>query len=489
MKEETKKVKKLLYDNRYRLGMVVLIYQSTLIAIGLVNFPYLDDAARQLNGRTDFAFSYSRWGSEIASWFVQGSRHLTDLGLTTPILTGCILAITSILAVYILNNKKLEWVPLACSTIIGLNPWFLQCVSFRFDSPYLALSLFFSIFPFLWWCNKTIFFCLSFFSVFAMCNTYQSSSGIYIVMVLTLGLRDLLSDTNIKELMRNVLIAAVSYFLGMFLFLFEMRFNPELSSRGGTTQIAGIFEMPQTIVKNIYNYFGTILTQSAKIWIVLTALIFILFLIKTLFASQKTSILTIIITCLYLVLAAVFSYGVLLVFSESLATWNPRYAYGFGVFVAIIMIRLTSKNEFKSINWVSKGISLLFTYYLISFVFTYAVTLEYQKESLEKQSVILATDLKTVLSDENKNIYMNRFFNETPILLNSEINYPILRALIPRNSDLYFINQIILNTYTGVGVSITPIPEEFDQASAELVLSNIYYDIYSKDKSLYIFMK
>lgn len=192
---------------------------------------------------------------------------------------------------------------------------------------------------------------------------------------------------------------------------------------------------------------------------------------------------------MYLILAAVFSYGVFLVFTESLATWNPRYAYGFGVFIAIIMICLTAKSSSRSINLASKGISLLLTYYLISFVFTYAVTLNYQKESFEKQSVILATDLKSTLSTENRNVHMNKLFRETPVLLNSEINYPILRALIPRNDDLYFVNNIIFNTYTGLDVSISQIPEAFDQSSAKFEVSNIYYDIYSKDDSLYIFMK
>ncbi|QQV79596.1 glucosyltransferase domain-containing protein [Enterococcus faecalis] len=39
-------------------------------------------------------------------------------------------------------TKKISWGSSLVATLIGLNPWFLQCLSFRFDSPYMALSIF-----------------------------------------------------------------------------------------------------------------------------------------------------------------------------------------------------------------------------------------------------------------------------------------------------------------------------------------------------------
>lgn len=99
---------------------------AAILSIGIVNFPYIDDAGRRIYGDTGFAESYCRWGSEIALWIVQGSRHLTDMGLTTHILTAIILTISSIIVGYVLNDKKFNWVSLICSTFIGLNTWFLQ---------------------------------------------------------------------------------------------------------------------------------------------------------------------------------------------------------------------------------------------------------------------------------------------------------------------------------------------------------------------------
>lgn len=136
-------------ENKAYLLLIILIYQVAVLSIGIINFPYLDDNARQVAGMTDFGTTYARWGSEFLSWFVQGSRHLTDLGLTTPILTGLILSLTSILAIYIINDQKISWGSSLVATLIGLNPWFLQCLSFRFDSPYMALSIFVRFFLFI----------------------------------------------------------------------------------------------------------------------------------------------------------------------------------------------------------------------------------------------------------------------------------------------------------------------------------------------------
>lgn len=138
-----------LKENRYKLFLIFAIYLTAILSIGMVNYPYLDDCLRQITGITGFAESYCRWGSEISSQIIQGSRHLTDMGLTTHIITAITLGFSSIIAVYVLNDKKFSWVSAACSTIIGLNPWFLGCISFRFDSPYMALSVLLSIVPFL----------------------------------------------------------------------------------------------------------------------------------------------------------------------------------------------------------------------------------------------------------------------------------------------------------------------------------------------------
>lgn len=480
-----------LKENKNKIFVLFLIYQSVIVSIGILNYPYIDDSFRQLHGVTDFAWSYSRWGSELLSWGIQGSRHLTDLGLTTNILSAIFLTFASSIVVYVLTDGKLNWLPLLASSLIGLNPWFLECLSFRFDSPYMSLSILASVFPFLWWNKKKpIFFCISILGIFIMCNTYQASSGIYIIMVLTLLFKNLLHHTSILLVIKKTCLSALAFFISMIAYSGEMRLNPHLAERGGNLAIASIHTIPSTIQKNVIMLFNTIHDQSAKIWIVLGFFLLILFILSSLVKSKVPIILGIVYSIAYLFLAFIFSYGVFLIFSDPLASARPRYMHGFGTLIGIILILLCDKTPSRLLNKTSCVLTGLFVYYIISFAFTYSASLGYQKEAFERQSVILTSDIKNFVSDTRKDVFMNQLFKDSPVLQNTEVNYPILKKLIPANTDLYWPNITIFNNYSNLNLNIQYFDAtHFNFADKKLELSNAYYDIYSTTNQLYIYMK
>ncbi|OEH81927.1 hypothetical protein BCR26_03345 [Enterococcus rivorum] len=478
-----------LLENRNKLILVFVIYQVAILSIGIINYPYIDDVIRQLDGRTDFAWAYSRWGSEIASWLVQGSRHLTDMGLTTHILTGIILSFSSIIVVYVLNGKKLEWMPVTVSILIGINPWFLQCISFRFDSPYMALSILVSFIPFLWWNKNKCFFIASIVGVFLMCNTYQGSSGLYIIMVLALTFKTLTSNNSFLPSLKKVTLAAIAYVLAMIMYIFVTKLNPEMSTRD-TAAIANIRELPSIIVRNITEYFSTIINQSAKIWIVFLLILLILFLISSIFRSEVSPAKSFIYSLVYLALGSIMSYGVFLISEHSLVTMAPRYGYGLSIFASITLIMLTQKINVRFLDISIKVVASLLFYYILTFSFIYASTLNVQKEAFERQSVILSTDLKNIVNNDRKQVYMNKLFKDSPVLLNSTRNYPILRDLVPKNESLYWPNITLFNTYSGLNVNIQPFDfNNFDSTSKNLETSNYYYDIFSEKNKIYIIVK
>ncbi|MCA5014171.1 MULTISPECIES: glucosyltransferase domain-containing protein [unclassified Enterococcus] len=477
--------------NKTLLLMTVIIYQAVTVAIGIVNFPYMDDTVRQRVGNTDFASTYSRWGSELASWFVQGSRHLTDMGLFTHILTGFILTVASVIVVFTLNNKKLSALSLIVSTLIGLNPWFLQSISFRFDSPYMALSILFSVLPFLWWESKArIFFILSAFSILMMCNTYQASSGIYIVMVLALSLKTLLAGGKIGPVLKKSLLSAGAYIVAMIAYLIETKFNPDLANRGGNVAIAAFKDIPKTLVANISMYLHSIIDQSTKVWMILFVLLIVLFIVVS-FVQAKERSLSLLFIGLYLVLGAILSYGVFLIFPEKLALAAPRYAYGFSVFTAITLILLLDHKlspQWK--NMAIKGTISLFCYYLLSFPFVYASALHYQKDAFVRQSMMLAISLKNLVTANTKQVYATMLFKDSPVFNNTKQNYPILQEMVPPNSAIFFPNQVVFKTYTGMDIMIESFDfATFDKEHSELKSSDYYYDIYEKDNQLYVLVK
>lgn len=491
LKQEMHALKNWINENKVLLFITILIYQMAILAIGLVNFPYMDDSARQLTGTTDFGITYSRWGSEIGSWVVQGSRHLTDMGLVTPILTGIILAITSIIVVYSLNDKKLAVVPLIISTLIGLNPWFLQNVSFRFDSPYMAMSIFFSVLPFLWWDKKSgMFFITSIISLFLMCNTYQASSGVYIILVLALSFKEITSNENYLASLKKISWSLIAYIVAMLAYVIELKFNPELASRGGNVVIAELKDFPEVILSNSQMYLNTIMEQSSRIWLLLFGLLVFLFVLFNCINSKINPIKNLFFSLLYLIFSSILSYGVFLIFPEKLALAAPRYAYGFSIFVSITLILFVGKLASNWLSIITRFLICLFCYYILSFPFIYASALHYQKEAFERQSILLASNLKDLVNNETKNVYSTMLFKDSPIFMNTEKNYPILKELVPPNSVIFWPNQRLFKTYTGLNITIMPLNlDTFEEKDTDVKIDDYYHKIYERDNNLYIFVK
>ena len=428
--------------------------------------------------------------SEVASWLVQGSRHLTDMGLTTHILTALILATASVIALLCLTDK-ITIITAIASTIIGLNPWFLQCISFRFDSPYMALSVLFSFLPFLWWKkNNYLFFGISFISLLLMCNTYQSSSGIYIIMVLALSLKDLLAGKNFLKVLLQISFSGISYILAIFAYSLETTFNTQLAARGLIVKTASLKDIPTTFLSNTRMYLSYIFNQSTKMWILLFTILILLFIASIIINSKISLIKAFIYSILYIICSEIFSYGVYLIFIERLAEAQPRYAYGFSIFVAITIILLLDNVAVSFIKIPTLIITCLFCYYVLSFPFVYASALHYQINSFETQSVMLATELKDLVDDSTTNIYANKLFKNSPVFDNTSRNYQILHELIPDNSSLYWPNQWLFSTITGLKMNINSFnPTEQNLNTNNLEVDNYYYQIYKQDNNLFILMK
>lgn len=176
-------------------------------------------------------------------------------------------------------HKKLSLLDLAAALLVGFNPWFLQNLSFRFNCSYMTLSLLFSVISFLFSNkNKVLFLAVSILSIFLMYNTYQASSGIYVVMVLALSLKQLLDNQSFGDVFKKSLVAMISYISAMFLCLIGTKFNPGIATRGGMITIASIKNIPKTILVNNQMYLSKITNQRTKLCILLVFILVILWI-------------------------------------------------------------------------------------------------------------------------------------------------------------------------------------------------------------------
>ncbi len=481
-----------LKTNKNKVLIVFAIYCACILSIGIVNFPYYDDVGRRIYGTTTFWKDFCRLLSEISSYIVHGSSHLTDMGLTAFFLSALIMTFSSVLLLYIFiyqSNKKVTWISTVASVYIGINPWFLQCLSYHFDSPYICLSILVSIIPFLFYKNKKMFFGTSLLGCFLMCNSYQASSGIFLIILITLLYIDLSNEK--KSVTNSAITGLCAYCLAMILYKFEMKLNPEISTqRGVFTQIASFRKMPIAIFNNLIGYFKCYITLSSKISLFFAILVVIIFVINTDWVKGEQKKNAYRLNIFYIIFGSIFSYGAYMFFSTCLAEEHPRYAYGLSFFFGILLILLGQKTSKNRINYIRKLSMIMMVYYSVSFVFVYANVLDNQKDSFENYSVMLASDLNNYLATDNQTIHMNMVCEDSLVFKNSAVNYPILNKLVPSNKIIYWINEYWFNSITGMNVNMESCDfNEIDMNSMKLLKATKLWDIYILNNDIYLYWK
>ena len=200
------------------------IYIISLISLIRADINYDDDLGRVVVGYREFGFG--RYVSDFLSIFIHNSKYLSDVSPFTTIISVSIMSISSIMIIKILTEKELKefkWYDIAAALPIGMNPYSLQCYSFKFDSPYMALSVLFSIIPFLFYKkdknnkNKE-YIIISIIFTFLMCASYQASSGIYPMIVISMALIMFNNMEDKNEILKFIIKSCISYGVGLILF-------------------------------------------------------------------------------------------------------------------------------------------------------------------------------------------------------------------------------------------------------------------------------
>lgn len=480
-------LKNYIKKNKFVLSLILGFYLLVNINISLAEFPYIDDIGRQLLGYTGFSQHYSRYLSEVSARLIQGGAHLTDPGLTTNIISAFILTFASTVLLFVLfPSKKVTPVLALASTIIGINPWFLEPLSFRFDNPFMSLSILVSMFPFIFWESRKLFSLCSVVCIYLMCNSYQASSGIYILMVLTLVFLELIygKKFNIKGLLNS----AVSYIVGMVLYKVQITIKPPIFAEQGKTP--GLFQLPNVILGNAKGYLKNIYLQSSKTWIYLVIVLLLLLIVNILISGKQKKIFSLFYIFIWLSVGSVISYGAYLALPMQFYLMRPRYEYGLGAFISIILVvivGISSKNSILSI--IKSLVSSLFVFYMLTFSFIYVSTLKQQNTIFETQSSILGNTLNKYVDKKNQVVNLNKFLPNSPIYENTSSVYPLIGSLVMPNTNISWDMTKRFNSLTKLDVEFKPFDTTHLDSSYKLLETTKLFDLYSKDEQLYLFMK
>jgi hypothetical protein len=401
------------------------IYVLGISSIIRANFLYVDDMGRTVEGYKGW-INWSRYVSQFLSMVIHADTNLTDISPLPQLIAALFMAISSVLLVYILCGKKITIIPLLASTVLGLSPYFLGCFSYKFDSPYMALSVLVSIIPFLFLELPIVFVSFSVVSLLIMCMTYQASSGIYLLLAISLCFQ----KWNTRQLSNKGIILFALRAIGAYiitLLTFRLLFMVPVDSYVST----GMFPLRGLlpgVMTNISKYTAAIYADFALGWKILIVICCLCFIIQTNKESKRNKVIAAIVSAAMIVILFILSAG------AYLALRTPEFSshsmYGVGVFAAIIAMSLV---QYRKKHFLVFALALNWSFFIFSF--SYGNALAEQKRYIDFRTEILLQDLNTLFPKrEKKDMYiqLENSAGFAPSIANIAKHYPVIKRLVPQ---------------------------------------------------------
>jgi hypothetical protein len=457
-------------------GVCLFGYLSIIRA----DFSYIDDLARAVEGYHGWN-GWSRHIADILSTFIHADPNLTDISPLPQILAALITGASTVLLVHIFCNGNFSLTALLAGISLGLFPYFLETISYKFDAPYMALSVFFSIVPFVFIDSKKAFIFSSITSLLIMCMTYQASSGIYIVVTLLLCYR----DWNYKRKSVTEILLCAGYAAGSFcvaMIFFRLVFMLPGSGSGFSTEMLPIDQLIPGILLNWKTYVITMYGDFGFIWKILIIFICVLFVFLSIKRSSQKKHLASGVSLVIITLSFFLSYGVYFLLKSP--SYAPRALLGFSVFIAILGICIVSDHNKSKVAALSV---LALNWCFLAFAFSYGNALADQKRYTDFRVELLLQDLSSLFPDRDKSnmpIAMENTIGFGPVTENISKHYPIIKRLVPSNR--HYHTYIYLSEYFhwGRGTSETTAPPDMP-----VLLESYYHTIRSNGEHIRVILK
>ncbi|MBQ9293267.1 MAG: glucosyltransferase domain-containing protein [Campylobacter sp.] len=346
-------------------GFVYLLYFIGFFKFLITDALTLDDQSRLLYSYTGFS-TVHRYLSEILSYiFNMNYQKILYISPLTQLIAIVFLSIASLVLVKIVNKKISYWGLLASATV-GLSPFYLECISFKFDSPYMALATLCTILPFLFAKRLFVFFMASVILLLCMWNLYQANNGIYIVLSMFITLNLILQKAGLKQILKFIFVCALAFIISVLIYKFifiQLGENSSYATRYADYNMEKLISSFKDFMwmANRYIYLMDIWigTHIIKYLFFISCVLFLV--IK--FLESKINYLVSIASILFFLFFGFFATFGLYYLLLNL-NWLPRFFCGTGVFVAVLLITITNI-KIKHFNYLSKIYIFVFIYNLI----------------------------------------------------------------------------------------------------------------------------
>ena len=468
------------------LWILFLVLVVGFSAVLRTNFYYLDDNGRAAFGYKDWDY-FGRYLSTAFSTLLHMGNYLTDIAPLPQLAALLLMAAAGIVLLYVFYGRThFSLWELAAVVPLALNPYFLECLSFRFDAPYMAVSVLAGILPLVYRQRRTgVYLLASALGILAVCTSYQAATGIFPIAVIALALRMWNSGKTMKETAVFCLKSAAGYLLG--LVYFKLVIMKPADAVYVSNSLPAAAELIPNLVENFKTYYGLILTDLKPFWHGLIGLTAVVYLVLSTAGSRQKKGAALILAALSLVLMLLLCFGIYPVLESTL--FSPRAMYGFGVLLTILCVvgaegwgKIPAKLPALALSWVFFVFSL-----------TYGNALSLQKDYTEFRIQMVMEDLNDMevfQSEETVVLRLSGGIGVTPILGHMPQDYNILNRLVPES----FAGGDDLSTYRffgyyGLQRSVTVGSPEECPRDMPVVKDGIFHTIRGEGNRLLVELK
>ena len=473
------------YFNFITLNRLIFLSAFLFMAyFGIIrsNYFYSDDIFRNYGGNRSW-IGFSRYISEFGSILIHNSLRLSDVSPLTQLIAIVISAITLIvLSISLTGSLKIK--NLLALSIIFISPFYSENISYRFDSPYMAMSLFFSAIPFLFKKDSACFVFVSLLGLIFTCMSYQAALPLYILVTIFLFIKNFVDGKNIRK---NIIFSAkavISFVAALVIFkIFFMNKMTNKDTDYFSTRIMISAFAPNliTYIKTTFSLNGGLLTKSLSSIAVVSAIF------ATTRSSKRNKFLSCAVIVMLIILSYSLSFGPYLIFERPI--FKSRAFMGFNSFMALIMlmnINFPGKDK-KGSNRLQAVIVTLYVYSCLVFLSVYGNCLKNQNDYENFRVGLILQDLSEMAS---KNSQINvSFIGSLDLCEKNRIalkNYPLIEKIIPiLPTESSSWNYALLNGYNfNCKSSYTKLTPDYS-----LMKETTYHDIYQKEDDFIVMLR
>lgn len=402
------------------------IFVIAVLALLRANINYIDDMGRGIDGYRGWD-NFSRFVSNELSSILFMNLTLSDISPLLQIIAMGEMAFAAVALLVIFFDRGGFFICELLAIIpIALNPYFMECISYKFDSPFMAMSVLTSILPFIYRRLKGLYFVTaSAIGTVIMCTTYQASSGIYPMIAIMLVLKMWMEKKEVKEILRFILASVSGFAMGLVFFYLVIMIPVDTYV---SNQLPSASQVFSTAICNLKHYYSLVNSDFAVMWKIMFILILFAFIYVVVFKSNQNKLLSFGVALCTLGVLGLVAFGLYPVLLAP--SFETRAMYGFGILIALLSLNVVEGVRLSFY----KTPALVLSWMFFIFSFIYGNAMNVQKNYTQFRIVQTITDLQDIeylADDESTVIQIRGTIGKSSVLSTSLELYPVLDRLIP----------------------------------------------------------